>query len=47
MTLKFLLLTEKTLLMRQEKKYFERKKEEDLDVVNTFEKNKKAKKRKS
>ena len=47
MTLKCLLLTEKTLLMRQEKKYFERKKEEDLDVVNTFEKHKKAKKRKS
>ena len=30
--------------MRQEKKYFERKKEEDLDAVNTFEKNRKAKK---
>ena len=44
--LKFLLLTEKTLLMRQEKKYFERKKEEDLDAVNTFEKNKKPKERK-
>ena len=28
------------------KKYFERKREEDLDAVNTFEKNKKAKKRK-
>ena len=28
------------------KKYFERKKEVDLDAVNTFEKNKKAKKRK-
>ena len=28
------------------KKYFERKREEDLDTVNTFEKNKKAKKRK-
>ena len=44
MTLKFLLLTEKTLLMRQEKKYFGRKKEEDLDVANTFEKIKKPKK---
>ena len=41
-----MLLTEKTLLLRQEKKYFERKKEEDLDAVNTFEKNRKAKKRK-
>ena len=37
MALKFLLLTEKTVLMKQKKKYFERKKEEDLDAVNTFE----------
>ena len=28
------------------KKYFERKREEDLNAVNTFEKNKKAKKKK-
>ena len=32
--------------MRPEKKYFERKKAEELDVVDSFEKNKKAQKRK-
>ena len=36
----------KTLPTRQEKKCFQRKREEDLDAVNTFEKNKKVKKRK-